>query len=511
MLYPKQQQVAQALVKGYSNQALNEGNLYLSGEMGSGKTYIASSVANQIHAKHTLIICPPAVVNKWKTVYQEYNHKSCDIATPTHPGDPNNLPGALIISQMHAYRIISDYIKQMNPKDTDILDLFKHDLHNWMQLNSIAYLLNSITKKYNFPKFDFVIFDEVHTYQSTRQIFQLFALLTRSPIKTLSLTGTIFNQNISYLADLLHVSNAKLLKPYKLNFGKDDYYSYDTLTDYLHNYAWFNYYIWRYIAVQISLNDVQKEIKTKKHDIKQEIMPLQGLDLTPEQEAWQQLVLTANDENKKLNQLITTYLDYPTMQQPMSVSHHKLSIDSDYQKTDKSFIGMQLTPIKFENTAKFKQLNQILQTKMNTIIFVQDSQLLKALPKVLDNCASIPQNTVKTKIAKKVNDLLKTDINTIIATTKQISTGVDLNMANRIIWYQVPPDVATILQAQRRVLRLNSTKSSQVYYLFYKNTNQETIINEVSQSAIRNAAAYNIRDTDNLAKLTHILFDNIKN
>ena len=70
--------------------------------------------------------------------------------------------------------------------------------------------------------------------------------------------------------------------------------------------------------------------------------------------------------------------------------------------------------------------------------------------------------------------------------------------------------MSQILQAQRRVLRLSDQiKSSKVWYLYYKDTSQEDVINEVANSAVNNSAVYNQRRTDNLARMSKILFGGI--
>ena len=58
-------------------------------------------------------------------------------------------------------------------------------------------------------------------------------------------------------------------------------------------------------------------------------------------------------------------------------------------------------------------------------------------------------------------------------------------------------------------MRLDSGEDSKIYFLFYGETFQEEIIKQVSQSAIHNAANYNVRDTSNLAKMTHLLFEGL--
>lgn len=505
VLYKKQEEVANALIKSYQKPYLNEGHLYLSGEMGVGKTYIASSVAHKLQAKHVLIICPATVTTKWQKVFQEFNNGEAYIATPTKIQSFKTLPQAVIVNQNNAYRVLTHYF------DKDQISKEVNNALHWAHNACYYTFLPKIKKAKTNSPFDFIIFDEIHTYKSTRKIFGVYSYLERLGVKTLSLTGTIFNQNLAYLGRLLEVSHPKLIQSYNSsNNSSTDLRNIETA---LNSYYWFEYCIWRYIAVQISLNDLQGEIKkNKKDEINQQIMPLQGIQLSPEQQAWTELVKAngkiLNLTAKRIDHLITTYLDRPTQKQPIIKRHHK--INSNFIETDLYLTGFQLTPIEISQTTKFKQLNDLLKDTTKTIIFVEDKQLLKDLPKLLPHCTSLSQHCTKSKIAKQINELLNTDYNTVVLTVNQVATGVDLNAAQRVIWYQVPLDVTTILQAQRRVLRLNSTKSSKVYYLFYKQTPQEQTIKEVSQAAVKNAAAYNVREKDNLAKLTQVLFNDIK-
>ena len=167
-----------------------------------------------------------------------------------------------------------------------------------------------------------------------------------------------------------------------------------------------------------------------------------------------------------------------------------------------------LLPIKLTETAKYNQLIDILKNNEKTIIFVQSDELLANLVKVLPNAFKIPKSMTKSKIASYINEQFKT-YDTAVIIPRTIAVGVDLNSASRVIWYQVPNDISTILQAQRRVLRANSTQSSKVYYLFYEDTKQADIIYEASKASVRNSAAYSIRDTSSLAKVTQMLFEGI--
>ena len=80
MLYQKQQDVVNKLMLAYQKPILNEGHLYLSGEMGTGKTYITCGLLKQANTKRALVVCPASVTNKWKSVYEKFTNKPAVIA-----------------------------------------------------------------------------------------------------------------------------------------------------------------------------------------------------------------------------------------------------------------------------------------------------------------------------------------------------------------------------------------------------------------------------------------------
>ena len=70
---------------------------------------------------------------------------------------------------------------------------------------------------------------------------------------------------------------------------------------------------------------------------------------------------------------------------------------------------------------------------------------------------------------------------------KLVATGLDLLAFTSIIWYQVSNNLFTMMQANRRSLRLNQVNDVHVYYLYYKGTQQET---NLIQMADKQKAAY---------------------
>src|SRR5699024_5979771 len=96
---------------------------WLCGEMGSGKTYVASSVTHEFLQKHpqktVVIVSPAGVTKKWQQVLREYN--------------PNT------------------EVKQLSKKDHELTTI---NIINQRQ----NYLLNELDKR----KIGLLVYDEIH-------------------------------------------------------------------------------------------------------------------------------------------------------------------------------------------------------------------------------------------------------------------------------------------------------------------------------------------------------------
>lgn len=525
-LYPKQAQTVANLCHIYNTpNHISNGHLFISGEMGVGKTYMASAIINKLHAKKTLISCPATVAKKWLKVAKEYNP---DKEIKIYDKKMTNLPDIIIVKQKDIFKFAIKFLFNDNyeaeddqghvystEKPEDAFRYYQNAIARASKRdnNKLVYRNTSISDAQLNDIFDLAIFDEIHLYQPTHQEFAVIALLASMKTKILGLTGTIFNQNVSKLVLLLAYTNMDVLcSTDVINSSQMGGYAAEELGNLLMNAAWFYRNIWRYIGSQISLKDVEKK-RDMTHEVNQTVMPLKGLQLTDEQSAWQNLAKTQmkllNVSQNRQDKLITSYLDFPSQTQIDITQQSRMIPEFNIYSKSKFFIGMQLTPIKIQDTAKFKQLQDILaKNPAKTLIFVQDKQLLDKLPQHLNNTTSLSKSIKKEQVAPKLNELFK-DYDNVIVTSSQVNVGIDVNNAQNVIWYQVPGDVAAIIQANRRVLRLNSTTASKVWYLYYKDTEQEKIITEVSKSAVNNAAAYSSRLDDNLARATKVLFGNL--
>lgn len=180
--------------------------------------------------------------------------------------------------------------------------------------------------------------------------------------------------------------------------------------------------------------------------------------------------------------------------------------------------ALSLSEIKLTNSQKFNQLKQIIKDndQQTILILLNGDQNLIRLAKAVKQATNRSVKTMNKNIkpnnrADFINDWLSADNqNILIANANHIKTGIDLNSVSVIVWYQLLPELADILQTQRRARRLSSKHDSKVHYLAYQDTYQENLIKELSKSNTNNAATYNWRSEDALSQLQGILFADFK-
>lgn len=497
-LFGKQQIIADKTFKALtSNNIYLQKCIYIAGEMGVGKTYIASYLANKFYQKKEslLIISPVATIKKWQKVIKaytgvepfmykrSYNHKQTDT---TGFDDPQ----IFIV------------------KETDI-NVFYKDNPN--------------------TKYCLTILDEVHHLKYGASSFITIKTIIKNqqnaqrPIT--AMTGTIFNKNLYKLAPIFQVTHPNL---FKLRLPSS-YNKYNRFNKHYQTVDLFLSDFWQYIAFSISMTDVQDYFKKDTDDeIEQTISPIRLIAPTTEQILFYRITThqfqAAGNSLRDSQFLAAQRLDNPENNQNITKKHHILHrasniLEEKDQRLRTSYNttvvpALTLTEIKLNKTEKYKKLIKILQNKEKTLIFVNQLPLIN---KLVDN---LNKDHIKTSCLTKdippeeysayINECLADGSQAFIINPKAISTGVDINTASQIVWYQLLDDLTETLQAQRRVYRLSSTKSSTIHYLAYGQTQQENLIKEISNNAKNNALSYGNRETNNLAKLTGILFPEIK-
>lgn len=462
-LFGKQQTIADEITYAFKQQnSLLNKTAFISGEMGVGKTYIgAQIIANMMTPKSlTSVISPAENVKKWDKVLTN--------ATQIQP-------------------II--YKRNCTIPESGILIIATKNMTPILKENS------------EFSP-DFILFDEFHTLRpNTVPQANLYHLLTSANKPyLLGMTGTIFGQNLNHLYELLLMRHRELFEVIQLSTYRLSYPSFMAY--------------WNLVSWSISLNDVEQHFKQNETDIEQEIAPIKLIQPTVEQklvyEIAQEQLSKLHVSTNILNNTTSNVLDLPEMQQVRKVNSSRNLSSINTQSVYPITFAMQ--KIDLTATQKFQRTVELLkESNENTLIFANYEPLIKRLKEELTklnyNVDTLKKSAKPAEYSDIINTSFENGTQVFIVNPSQISTGVDINQASRIIWYQLLSDLAKTLQAQRRVYRLSSTKSSIIHYLAYADTKQEKLINEISESAKYNAAAYGVNDTSNLAKLSGALFN----
>ena len=97
--------------------------------------------------------------------------------------------------------------------------------------------------------------------------------------------------------------------------------------------------------------------------------------------------------------------------------------------------------------------------------------------KINDIKACVLDNKVSAKDREEwIDKKVKAGYNVMICNPSLVETGLDLLPFTTIIFYQVGYNLFTMRQASRRSLRLNQPNNVTVYFLYYNNTTQESIL-----------------------------------
>ena len=95
--------------------------------------------------------------------------------------------------------------------------------------------------------------------------------------------------------------------------------------------------------------------------------------------------------------------------------------------------------------------------------------------------AEIPTSVLTSSVAAKdreqwIDEAVKNGCRILICNPSLVETGLDLLAFTNIIFYQMGYNLFTMRQASRRSLRLNQTNNVTVYFLYFKDTIQESVL-----------------------------------
>lgn len=467
-LYKPQADVVNTLDSNFDNSFVQH-HLYLSGEMGVGKTYMGVGLIKKMiennHASNFLIVCPTTVKAKWKKLINE----TIEETNAYFVNKKTDQIGGIQIVSNKQLKIIDDLLA-IDPTD-----------------------------------YDLVIFDEIQDLTTPTMLNYVDNIQDQSK-RAIYMTGTIFDASRQGLQALLQITH-----PYLCQLAQEE--TECDLTDLIKDIVLFCAYIWQYVSVSISMEDIKAYIDNAE-SVQQNILPINYLKLNDEQAAFYQITVSRlrqfkNMSNIKLGTIASELIDYPD-QQPTINFTEKTHIQKREQQ---NFISVPLTPIPLKETIKYKALIDFLEKtnlKEKVMIYVNDHRLIEALTNTLQKDGYKASNilTKSADIEQRINNMFK-DNDIVIIDPKFITVGVSISNVENLVWYQTLTKMTDILQAQRRITRLDSKNLSNVKFLAYDETYQKELLQEISESNKNNAAAYGYKDKSNLTQLTGIILNDI--
>lgn len=352
---------------------------------------------------------------------------------------------------------------------------------------------------------DTFIADEVHLYSSSQSYqSEAFGDIVKAAKRTVALTGTLLNGYSSSIYHILFRMYPKLFieKGYTYHSVKnfaDDFGSVcETITSSNSNAAtkkskkivpgvspkiFTDFLLDK--SVFVSLSDMDAEMVNYKE------IPV-AVELTNEERMeYDKIMKQIKDriENNTSNrfdsifqmiQRTNMYLDQP-FDTPPIVNSEGVTLLKYNNLFDDEDLKDDYT------SAKDEKLFEIAKEKIdkgeNVLIYVNyvnSTNCVKRLKKMFD-LAEIPTSVLTSSVASKdrekwIDEAVKDGCRVLICNPSLVETGLDLLAFTNIIFYQMGYNLFTMRQASRRSLRLNQTNNVTVYFLYFKDTIQESVL-----------------------------------
>lgn len=480
-LYEKQNEVVNEIKEKIEDFNLTKNAFYLSGEMGTGKTYMGVKMLSDYIEKgyKVLLVSPKQTITKWNDLIENENHSTI-IQKGKMEYDTNKEVNIVPFEQLNVWtkgnidgeyeEVQTSFFEEISKNNKILLVVDEVHLATKTRYDALERIVKKMRR-----------FDENHT---TRYLY---------------LTGTIMesdNENVSQLLALTH-----------------DYISSSVKCELDNNFPRFIYLYWCDIAVSVSIDDIQA-LQENRQEIKQEIAPINEIPITTEQDLFMDVVETqlqkAGIDYNKSSSISSSFVDNPekdlVYRVARRVTKHSL------KKPQFIDLAFPLTDMNIQETSKFKKLIDIINHSKNDkiLVYVNDEDTIETLINKLNdlNISAFGIKGVKPEnYSEHIN--AKFDSHKVcVANPEKVNVGIDIH-AEQLIWYQLMTNIDKMIQAQRRVCRLSSKGKSLVTLFVYNTRFESQKAKELSESFKHNAITYGVKQEDNLAKLTGILLEGI--
>lgn len=456
-LYKKQKEIVDVIEGQILNNDDIKGKIYLSGEMGCGKTYMGAYLANKLSKEYpTLVISPRLNINKWDS----------------------------LLDKAHKPKRKDKYV------DKPITLLSLENLNIW------------INEQDDFSKDMFIIIDEVHLCDNSKlDAFKLLHKKITEDTKAVYLTGTMMEGERSKISSIIRTTHPSFCDIFNVT------------TEIRNNFPNFIRNIWSYISVAVSLEDIQA-LADNREEIKQEIAPIKPLPLTEEHELFMEVIEGSlrelNVDGKRVKALSSSYIDNPSKE--LTFKSMKRTSRDSLKTGAYSKLALPLKDIDIKGTSKFIKLKDLINESEDDkiLLYVNDHDLISSLEKALKEegiDAFTLEDVEEVNYSEHINESFK-NYKVGIVDPSKVNVGIDIH-AEQLIWYQLMPKIDKMIQAQRRVCRLSSKGKSLVTLFVYDTVVEQSRAEELSNATKNNAVTYGVKQQDALAQLTGIILEGI--
>lgn len=477
-LYEEQQRTVNIINSKLENDPICDRFVYLSGEMGVGKTYMGVEIVNNYKSrydKRTIFIVVPSIVRKkWHSLL----------------GDDTT-----VLKKTHT---------DLSSSDKGVYLINMEDLNVWQQKIKQA-------QSTFFEQDMLFLVDEVHLCKNTK--FDAFQTVLRQLTKQshgVFLTGTIREGQSYDIATLLNRTHPTHIRNL---LGRDGHI--DELSDMIVNrFSNFVFSIWQYISVSLALEDI-KSMSSSSNEERQELRPIEHLPLNIENQLLNNMIeasLNHYTSSERARYLSTAFLDNP--ERPLIYKTTQRNSQTRLRSGSIVDIGLPLLDVKVSNTDKFKALVKLINDNPDdkVLVYMNDSDLMERVKHALSDediqAFTLDKKLSKDNYSEHINEQFECHTVGIVDPSK-VNVGVDIH-AEQLVWYQLMPKIDKMIQAQRRVCRLSSQYKSYVTLLVYDTDFDKNQTRELSEAVKMNAATYGVKQQDKLAALTGIILDGVK-
>lgn len=360
-------------------------------------------------------------------------------------------------------------------------------------------------------KIDYFIADEVHLYSSSNSAqANAFGDIVRVARKTIALTGTLLN---GYANGIYYI----LYRLYSKDFVQNDF-KYERYINFVEKYGvkrttnkeilvnGYNAY-WRQDGTTTKiLPGISPELFTKFMMDKAVFISLEDMSTGLPKYTETPVPIKMNDEEREkyedatssiaeiisnnagnstsialqAAQKLNLYPDQPFDVEPIFDANGKLAYSfKDIPKTTKE----KLNYVSEKDLETLKITKKHIERGEKVLIYVSYVNKTECVDRLIKifNVANIKACSLESSVAASkreewIDKKVKEGYDVLICNPSLVETGLDLLSFTTIIFYQVGYNLFTMRQASRRSLRLNQPNDVNVYFLYYENTAQESVL-----------------------------------